>query len=443
MTLSAITFICRDCEAHGHIGGIETLSECPDCGSSRIKFHDEILSLALVHLDCDAFYASIEKRDNPELKGKPVIVGGGNRGVVAAACYVARQYGIRSAMPSWQAHKRCPDLVVIKPRMSLYSTESQKIRQLMLEATPLVEPLSIDEAFLDLSGTQQLHQAPPAIVASRLQKRIYEEIGITVSIGLSGNKSLAKMASDRDKPHGFFTIGMEEAKDWLAPQPITVLYGLGKSISGRLNDAGIHNCDDLVSADRQMLYAITGRDTNRLQNLAQGIDQREVKPNGKAKSISAETTFDKDLFSLADLQAELEPLIFRVSKRLKDKQISGRRITLKLKRANHQILTRSKTVTEPIQQAHLIQDIVYGLLSPEVASGKGYRLIGVGVDSFDDGDTGLQLSLTDTPEKIETSRKSSLEEATDKLRKQLGANAIQSGNRLLYQKIKTTNKKKD
>lgn len=444
MALTSVTFICRNCDAHGHVGGVDMLLACPDCQSDRIKCHDEILHLALVHMDCDAFYASIEKRDNPELEGKPVIVGGGTRGVVAAACYVARQYGIRSAMPSWQAHRRCKDLVVIKPRMSVYAAESRKIRTLMLEATPLVEPLSIDEAFLDLAGTEQLHGAPPAIIASRLQKRILEEIGITVSIGLSGNKSLAKMASDRDKPSGFFTIGLNEAKSWLAPQPINVLYGLGKSMTVRLNAINIHKCDDLVKADPQELKLLTGRDTERLQNLAQGIDHRGVKPDGKAKSISAETTFNRDLSKLGDLHAELEPLIYRVSTRLKNKDLAGRRISLKLKRANHQIITRSKTVPEAIQQSHQIETIVHALLAPEVKSGRQYRLIGVGVEGFEVGDLDQQLELV--PEELapkDISRKASLEAATDKVREQLGANAIQSGRRLLYQKSKNSNEQKE
>ena len=434
MNLSSVSFICRTCDAHGHIGGIDRLAICPECGSEQIKCHDEILSLSLIHLDCDAFYASIEKRDNPELKDKPVIVGGGTRGVVAAACYVARQYGIRSAMPSWQARKRCPDLIAIKPRMSLYAEESQKIRALMLETTPLVEPLSIDEAFLDLSGTEQLHKAPAAIAASRLQKRIYEEVGITVSIGLSGNKSLAKMASDRDKPHGFFTIGMQEAKTWLAPQPITVLYGLGKATTSRLEAKGITLCRDLVQAPPELVTSVLGRDSDRVRALAEGVDNRPVKPDGKAKSISAETTFTMDLSAIGDLQAELEPLIYRVSERLKAKSLSGRRVSLKLKFANHKIITRSKTVPVAINQAHQIEEIVYKLLLPEIKDGRYYRLIGVGVEGFESADFEQQSTFSLALEAEDQTRKNNLEKATDKLRKQLGANAIQSGNRLLYQK---------
>jgi len=429
------------CDSHGYLGGVDTLKSCPECGSEQIRCHDEILSLSLVHLDCDAFYASIEKRDNPDLLDKPVIVGGGDRGVVAAACYIARQYGIRSAMPSWQARKNCPDVITIQPRMSVYVKESQKIRALMLETTPLVEPLSIDEAFLDLSGTEQLHKAPPAIIASRLQKRIWEEIGITVSIGLSGNKSLAKMASDRDKPQGFFTIGMDEAKAWLAPQPITVLFGMGKAMAGRLHAHGIYSCKDLVTAKPDLLRQAIGKDSDRLLALAEGRDHRPVIPDSKAKSISAETTFASDLRRLEDLQAELEPLIYRVSERLKAKSLSGKRVTLKLKFANHKIMTRSKTVSVAINQAHQIEEIVHSLLVPEIQEGRAFRLIGVGVEGFGFTNTDIQseLALNATPETEE--RKANLEKATDKLRKELGINAIQSGRRLLYQTKKSETKR--
>ena len=437
MSLSSITFFCRKCDSHGHLGGVDTLKFCPECGSEQIRCHDEILALSLVHLDCDAFYASIEKRDNPDLQDKPVIVGGGERGVVAAACYVARQYGIRSAMPSWQARKNCPDVITIQPRMSVYVKESQKIRALMLETTPLVEPLSIDEAFLDLSGTEQLHKAPPAIIASRLQRRIWEEIGITVSIGLSGNKSLAKMASDRDKPHGFFTIGMEEAKAWLAPQPVTVLFGMGKAMAERLHKHGIYSCQDLVTAKPDLLRQAIGKDSDRLRALAEGRDHRPVIPDSQAKSISAETTFASDLWRLEDLQAELEPLIYRVSERLKAKSLSGKRVSLKLKFANHKIMTRSKTVSGAINQAHQIEEIVHSLLVPEVQEGRAFRLIGVGVEGFGVTDTDIQSELSLDPKPETKERKANLEKATDKLRKELGINAIQSGRRLLYQTKKS------
>ena len=425
-----VSFICRACDGHGHVGGVVSLEACPYCGSDALRAHPEILSLSLLHLDCDAYYASIEKRDNPALHDVPVIVGGGDRGVVAAACYVARQYGIHSAMPAWRAKALCPELHVIKPRMALYTQESRKIRALMLEATPLVQPLSIDEAFLDLSGTEQLHGAPPAVTASKLQKRIFNEVGITVSIGLSGNKSLAKMASDRDKPHGFFTIGMAEAKDWLAPQSVKVLYGMGKASVARMQDAGIQSCQDLVEAEPALLNKLLGSDAMRIRNLAMGVDPRPVEPDQKAKSISAETTFRRDLNDFDSLMSELEPLIERVSQQLKAKNLSAMRVVLKLKTADHKLLSRSKTVQEPVQFAHHIHALVSALLQAEMKSARHYRLIGVGVEKF--AETLMAAGLDIAPEAEK--RRQALEEATDKLREKLGKNTLQSGRRLLYQK---------
>ena len=242
------------------------------------------------------------------------------------------------------------------------------------------------------------------------------------------------MASDRDKPHGFFTIGMQEAKTWLSPQPITVLYGLGKATTSRLEAKGITLCRDLVQAPPELVTSVLGRDSDRVRALAEGIDNRPVKPDGKAKSISAETTFTTDLSAIEDLQAELEPLIYRVSERLKAKSLSGRRVSLKLKFANHRIITRSKTVPVAINQAHQIEEIVHKLLAPEIKDGRSYRLIGVGVEGFERADFDQQSTFALALEAEDQTRKANLEKATDKLRKQLGANAIQSGNRLLYQK---------
>ena len=249
----AYPMLCRNCGKAGHFGSTLTFEFCLACGSSNIRVHPELLSLNIAHIDCDAFYASIEKRDNPEIAKKPVIVGGGDRGVVAAACYIARKFGVRSAMPAWEALKKCPEAVIIRPRMEHYVAIGQQIRDQMLSLTPLVQPLSIDEAFLDLSGTEKLHRASPAEALHRLQQDIKRDIGISVSIGLSGNKSLAKMASDRDKPDGFFVVGMDEAESWLAPQPISILYGIGKSAITRLNAIGVFSCDDLATGDIKAL----------------------------------------------------------------------------------------------------------------------------------------------------------------------------------------------
>ena len=212
MPVSSYPMLCRRCGINGFVGGEDPPTSCPHCHSEEVRWHAELFDLCIAHVDCDAFYASVEKRDNPQLADRPVIVGGRERGVVAAACYLARQYGVRSAMPTWTALKRCPDAIVIRPRMAHYVKISRQIRKKMLELTPLVQPISIDEAFLDLAGTEALHGCSPAVALVRMQTQICEEIGITVSIGLAPTKSLAKMASDRDKPNGFLPLANSKPK---------------------------------------------------------------------------------------------------------------------------------------------------------------------------------------------------------------------------------------
>jgi len=415
--------LCRDCEVAGYVGAETPPTSCLSCHSQNIRSHPELFDLTIAHLDCDAFYASVEKRDNPALTDKPVIVGGGDRGVVAAACYIARQYGVRSAMPAWQALKRCPDAVVIKPRMAHYMAVGNEIRESMLSLTPLVQPLSIDEAFLDLSGTQKLHKSSPAAALMRLQKQIFRDIGITVSIGLGGNKSLAKLASDRDKPNGFFIIGQAEAAAWLAPQPISVLFGIGKATIKKLNAAGYHNCADLVVADGRALAPVLGKQTERIVALAQGIDPRPVTPERAIKSVSNETTFSRDLQNYADLEAILERLCIKVAKRLKAKQLAGATVTLKLKRSDHRIVTRSQTLDKLVDKAHTLFDIGRKLLRPETTKNISYRLLGIGVENLDKE---FSQMLFDTgPD--DDDRRDRLEKAVDHLHSRLGEHSVQSG----------------
>ena len=394
-----------------------------------------MFDLNIAHIDCDAFYASVEKRDNPELRDRPVIVGGRERGVVAAACYIARQAGVHSAMPTWRAIKKCPDAVVIRPRMNHYVAVSRQIREKMFTLTPLVQPVSIDEAFLDLSGTHTVHRCSPVEALVRLQRDIRNDIGITVSIGLSGSKSLAKMASDRDKPDGLFIIGMKQVDDWLAEQDLGVLYGLGKAAVARLNAAGFYTCGNLAKADIQALRAILGKQATQIQELARGIDSRPVAPNSAAKSISSETTFNKNLSSFDDLEAELETLCLKVSARLKAKNIRGSRLTIKLKRANHQILTRSKTMPTSTNKAHILFAISRDLVKAEVAPNRAYRLIGVGVDQF--GDNAPDASLFDMIE-MDDKRADRLEDALDTVARKLGQDAVISGRR--FQRSKKPDK---
>lgn len=415
--------MCRDCGSAGYVGAAAPPYDCLVCKSQNIRSHPELFDLTIAHIDCDAFYASVEKRDNPELTDKPVIVGGGDRGVVAAACYIARQYGVRSAMSTWQALKRCPHAVVIKPRMAHYIKISQQIRDHMLSLTPLVQPLSIDEAFLDLSGTQKLHKCSPAEALMQLQKQIYDDIGITVSIGLGANKSLAKMASERDKPNGFFVVGAAEAADWLAPQPVSVLFGIGKATLKKLHAAGYHSCADLAVAEQTRLEKVLGSQTRRIMALAQGIDPRPVTPERAAKSVSNETTFSRDLKSYKDLETVLERLCNKLAKRLKAAQLTATTVTLKLKRADHRIVTRSHSLDTATDKAHLLFAIGQKLLLPETKKGLPYRLLGIGVDNLNNKN---MVSLFDHDGGLDDKR-NRLEAAMHSLQSKLGDRIIQSG----------------
>ena len=422
-----IDFLCRDC---GHAARLAARDQCPQCRSHRVVQHPELSSLALAHIDCDAFYASIEKRDNPELLHKPVIVGGGRRGVVATACYVARIHGVRSAMPMFTALERCPDAVVIRPRMEAYREAGTAIREMMLELTPLVEPLSIDEAFLDMAGTERLHGTSPAASLAGLARRVRDEVGVTISVGLAANKSMAKIASDQDKPDGFFVMGGGEAASWLADKPVSILYGAGKVLVGKLRDKGIRTCADLAAADPRRVAELAGEAGPRLQERALGIDPRPVATGEAPKSVSSETTFEEDIADADRLLAWLELLAEKVSARLKAKQIAGGRVVLKLKGADFKLVTRSATLTTPTRMAARIFDHGRTLLLKEIGkSGKGkprpWRLIGIGVEELTglDGADGPDLADPDRQ------RRNSLEEAVDKVRARYGGDRIVKGRR--------------
>ncbi|MEE8248323.1 MAG: DNA polymerase IV, partial [Alphaproteobacteria bacterium] len=288
--------LCRDCGAR--VPAPAGRQRCPRCASPRLLRHPELSSLALAHVDCDAFYAAVEKRDHPEIAHRPVIVGGGRRGVVSAACYVARTFGVHSAMPMFKALKACPDAVVLRPNMEKYAAVGREVRALMLELTPLVEPLALDEAFLDLSGTERLHRRGPAEILARLARDVEDQVGITVSIGLSYNKFLAKVASDLDKPRGFAVIGRAEARAFLASQPVSLIWGVGAALRKRLEADGFDTIAQLARTAEGDLVARYGAIGRRLARFARGEDERRVDPNAPAKSISAETTFDRDIREL-------------------------------------------------------------------------------------------------------------------------------------------------
>ncbi|MEQ8664225.1 MAG: DNA polymerase IV [Rhodospirillales bacterium] len=379
----AIDCLCQDCVTLFSFTGNpgDGRVRCPGCRSLRGVSHPELKSLSIAHLDCDAFYASIEKRDDPSLRGKPVIVGGGNRGVVSAACYTARVKGVRSAMPMFKARKLCPDAVVIPPNMKKYAAVGREVRELMREVTPLVEPLSIDEAFLDLSGTERLHRRSAAESVASLVQRIEKEIGISASIGLSFNKFLAKIASDLDKPRGFAVIGKAEAVTFLAHRPVGLIYGVGKSLREKLERDGITRIGQLRDVAPDDLVRRYGSIGERLHRFANGVDHRRVSPESETKSISSETTFDSDLDSLGDLETELWAQTERLHRRLRDAGLGGRTVTLKLKTRSFKTVTRSRQLSGATQLSEDIYGAAKDMLAGE-ADGRAFRLLGVGMTNL-------------------------------------------------------------
>lgn len=377
-------------------------------------------------MDCDAFYASVEKRDDPSLTDKPVIIGGGRRGVVSTACYVARIRGVRSAMPMFQALKLCPDAVIIKPRMQAYVDASKAIRAMMEELTPDIEPLSLDEAFMDLSGTARLHGAPPAVMLARLIKRMRTELGLTGSIGLSHNKFLAKVASDLNKPHGFSVIGKAETDDFLRDKPVSMIWGVGAVTRASLDKAGIRTFSDLLRWDRSDLIARFGGMGDRLWHLARGEDKRRVSAHEPVKSISKETTFNEDTASTDILDGHIWRLAEQVSDRAKAKGIAGKVVTLKLKRANHSSLTRRLTLNGASNMADTIYRTARALFD-QVGDEGPYRLIGCGISHLvDAGTADLSGDLLDP----QAGKRNAAEQATDKIRKKFGQDAILKGRAL-------------
>ncbi|SHF59135.1 DNA polymerase-4 [Pseudosulfitobacter pseudonitzschiae] len=377
-------------------------------------------------MDCDAFYASVEKRDNPALEGKPLIIGGGRRGVVSTACYVARIRGVRSAMPMFQALKLCPDAIIVKPRMAAYVEASRAIRAMMEDLTPAIQPLSLDEAFMDLSGTQRMHGAPPAVMLARLIRRMRSELGLTGSIGLSHNKFLAKIASDLDKPHGFSVIGKAETESFLHDKPVRLIWGVGTAAQASLDKAGIRSFADLKRWDKQDLIARFGAMGDRLWHLARGIDARRVTAHEPMKSISNETTFNDDTADPDILDGHLWRMAEKVSDRAKAKDLAGRVVTLKLKRANHSTLTRRLSLHSPTQMADTIYRTARALFD-QVGNEGPYRLLGCGISDLTNADKAdTEGDLLD-PNKT---KRTQAERATDKIRSRFGPDAIVKGRAL-------------
>jgi len=408
---------CREC-----LSDAKADAPCPNCGSTRVVAHPELETLAIAHLDCDAFYAAIEKRDDPSLKDKPLIVGGETRGVVSTCCYIARTYGVRSAMPMFQAKKLCPQAVIVKPRHSHYSQVARQIRAMMEELTPLVEPLSLDEAYLDLSGTQRIHHRSPARTMAALAARIEREIAITVSIGLSGNKFLAKLASELDKPRGFAVIGLAEAKSFLRDKKIGLMRGAGKVMQARLERDGLTTIGQLQDADPKQLANRYGATGLWLHRMANAQDSRRVDPGGEMKTISSETTFNSDLSRLADLESVLWRQAERVSYRAKQYGLGGRTVVLKLKTADFRLKTRSASLEAPTQLADRIFRLAQAALKRE-ADGTRFRLLGVGLSNLAPAAEADPGSLIDP----QSDKRAAAERAMDKIRAKFGGEAVGKG----------------
>jgi len=410
--------LCRDC-----FTWLDAPTKaCPQCGSHRVAVHDELRDLTIAHLDCDAFYASVEKRDDPSIRDKPVVVGGGKRGVVSAACYIARMSGVHSAMPMFKALKACPSAVVIKPNMQKYVEVSREIKDRMRALTPLVEPLSLDEAFLDLSGTERLHKMVPAEQMVRLANRIEDEVGITVSVGLSFNKFLAKVASDLDKPRGLSVIGRAEALDFLARQPVNKLWGVGRAFEAKLKRDGILSVGQvqkMAETDLMRRYGVMGQ---HIWRLSQALDRRRVHMGAERKSISNETTFFDDIANKEELERILWRLSESVATSAKKKETSGKTITLKLRTTDFKIRTRSRTLEDPTMLADVIFSVGRELLAPEV-DGTPFRLIGIGISALDDAVHADPPDLIDP----ERGRRAAAERAMDQVRGKFGKDKIGKG----------------
>ncbi|MHB9470071.1 DNA polymerase IV [Mesorhizobium sp. W050] len=409
---------CRDCLTFQR----SDTRRCERCGSPQLTRHPELYQLHLAHIDCDAFYAAIEKRDNPALKDKPLIIGGGKRGVVSTACYIARIKGVRSAMPMFKALEACPEAVVIPPNMEKYVRVGREVRALMQALTPLVEPLSIDEAFLDLAGTERLHGMPPAVVLARFAQTVEKEIGITVSAGLSYCKFLAKVASDFRKPRGFSVIGEAEALGFLAEQPVTLIWGVGKAFAVTLERDGIRSIAQLQRMERADLMRRYGVIGTRLYHLSRGQDDRRVDPDQNAKSVSAETTFDTDIAEMGELVPVLRGLSERVSARLKKSGIAGRTVVLKLKTQDFKLRTRNRQLGDPTRLADRIFQTGLELLRKE-ADGTKYRLLGIGVSDLSDDEKADPPDLVD----VGSRKRAMAESAIDTLRDKFGKKAVETG----------------
>ena len=384
--------------------------------------HPDLDTLSIAHIDCDAFFAAIEKRDNPELKDKPVLVGGGKRGVVATCCYIARLHGVHSAMPMFKALKACPEAVVVPPRREAYSAASKQICEKFQALTPKVQMLSVDEGFLDLSGTARINDAVPARSLSRLAREVEADIGITISIGLSENKFLAKTASELDKPRGFALLAKHEAVAMLADKHVGFLHGVGKQLAKKLERDGYRLVGDLQTAEARDLIRLYGETGLWLHQRSQGIDNRPVRTDTIRKSVSAERTFNEDISDYKLLEDRLWQVCEETAIRAKKSNVEGSTITLKLKSRDFRNLTRSITISTPTNLANVLFRYAKPLLERETKQGRAYRLIGIGISHLED-------ARWDTRDLVDpgVEKRAKAERASDAARSKFGNASVVTG----------------
>ncbi|MEM7070225.1 MAG: DNA polymerase IV [Pseudomonadota bacterium] len=370
--------LCLACNALYLKPDLDQQRRCAFCRSRSIIIHKELSQLCIAHIDCDSFFASVEKRDNPHLIDKPLIIGGRERGVVAAACYIARMYGVHSAMSMFEALKKCPKAVVLSPDIAKYRSVGQQIKTLMRNAALVVEPLSIDEAYLKLPLHTQKNKPAPCQILSALLKRIEYETGISASAGLSYNKMLAKLASDLDKPRGFSVIGQEEAIEFLASLPVSKLWGVGQAMEQKLKRMGLHHIGQLQQLDEGFLRQIFGKIGNLMHHFANAKDPREVKASTITKNISVETTFAHDIQSYSLLHDKLENQVQDLMQRMQKTNFSAHCLTLKLRDQNFQTHTRTRHFFAPTLNAQKTLEMAIYLLQLIYQPSKKYRLLGLG-----------------------------------------------------------------